>query len=222
MAKKHKAATSVSLASTTEETAFHTFVQRHWKNAALFFSVLAAVILVRQWLGTREAAETDASWDRLRNYTSVSFTASAASADELASLSKELGDAQAAPWAKALEVGARAQDGDYTGAEKALEEWKSGWPDHPLLAQEWIVDEDADTMATLPEIVRARTAALEAWEAQHPNVLAQPEPILPPELQQLKDQGLEVTPGGPPPGMGGDGHEGHDHGPGEGHEGHDH
>lgn len=215
MKKEHKAAHSVSIASTTQETAFHSAVRRHWKNAALVFGALAAVILVRQWLGTQQAAETDASWDRLRNYASFGFMASSSSPDELASLSSELGDAQAAPWAKALEVGARSTSGDYAGAERALGEWATRWPDHPLLTQEWTVDEQGER-ATLPEILRARSAAVRAWEAAHPGVLVQPEPeaTLPPELQALQDQGLQITPSGPPPGRSGD----VEHGPGDGHD----
>jgi peptidyl-prolyl cis-trans isomerase B (cyclophilin B) len=107
----------------------------------------------------------------------------------LAGLAEELEDSDAGPWAKAIEIRRRFDDGDTEGALMAIEELESTWPDHPLASARIPFQEDGEPI-TLGEHLRARMAAVESWEAQHPALFSNPP--LPEDAPRVR---LETTAG---------------------------
>lgn len=169
---KHRAATQVSLAPTHQETELHRFVQRYWKMAAGLAVALAVGILFQVWRDQRGQVDRHTSWDRLRDEVRLQFGVQAPDAAVVASLAEELAKEPAGPWAKAVEIGKRLQDEDLQGAERAAQELAGKWPEHPLATMAFPFDGRAPR--TLSDQLAARLEALEAWEAAHPGLFANP------------------------------------------------
>ena len=187
---KHKAPTSITIASTTDRTALHLFVERNWKTALVAVVAVTLTIIVRQCISLQTQASAAGSWDRLLADVSFGggrigdgtgqlrgFSNPAAvvfpEASVLAQLSDELADDPAGPWAKALEIGGLLRREDYAGAKAALAELQERWPDHPVASQLFPFDEDGEPQ-TLSDFVEARLREIETWEATHPLLFANP------------------------------------------------
>lgn len=174
---KHRAPTQITIASTTQETALHQLVERYWKTAAALAVLVAATILWFVYAQKRQAAVADASWDRLRQDVQLGSgmfpQIQAPPSSVLAGLAEDLREDAAGPWAKALEVRQRLDEGDRPGALRALEEVETTWPEHPLVTTPLLLEEGGEA-TTLPEHLRERVAAIEAWEAAHPSLFSNP------------------------------------------------
>jgi len=202
---KHKAPTSITIASTTDKTALHAFVEENWKTAALVAVVVAAVIIGRQWISQKAQTAAGGSWDRLRetvpfivqggndsfpspdevNFQSISPAAIAATADELR-------DDPAGPWAKALEAGKHLRLGDREAAITALSDLGAEWPDHPAFSTPLPFDADGDPQP-LKAFLEARASEIDAWEAAHPLLFANPPlPEDAPRVRLVTDEGTIV------------------------------
>jgi len=187
---KHKAPTSITIASTTDRTALHLFVERNWKTALVVVVAVTLTIIVRQCRTLQSQATATGSWDRLLE--DVSFgggripggtgqlrgfsnpaTVIFREASVLAQLSDELADDPAGPWAKALEIGGLLRNEDFAGAKVALADLQERWPDHPVASLSYPFDEGGEPQ-TLNAFVEARLAEIEAWEAAHPLLFANP------------------------------------------------
>ena len=158
----HKAPTSVTIASTEEETAFSAFVRQYWKMGLGILVAISAGVLFRQWRQTEATKAVDASWARLGEVVNFEGIIQPESAGVLADMAAELQDKDAGPWAKAIEAGARVKDGDWQGAEAALAELEAGWPDHDLVTR--VRSLGGGKSATLPQALRTRIQALQAFE----------------------------------------------------------
>jgi cyclophilin family peptidyl-prolyl cis-trans isomerase len=186
---KHKAATSVTIASTTEQTAFHLFVERNWKSALVVFLVVSATIIIRQCVSKQATVSATESWERLGaevsfgggrsnvdfasgwpNTNDISFLGQASA---LADLAADLGDDPAGPWAKALEVAQRVDSRDYDGARAALMELQEQHPEHPVVSQLYRFDADGAPQG-LATFVQERLQEIDAWETAHPLLFGNP------------------------------------------------
>ena len=67
----HKAPTSVTIASTEEETAFSAFIHKHWKTGLTVILAIGAGVMIRQYMQSKTVEKVDASWNRLAE--AVSF-----------------------------------------------------------------------------------------------------------------------------------------------------
>ncbi|MEW6074168.1 MAG: peptidylprolyl isomerase [Planctomycetota bacterium] len=186
---KHKAPTSITIASTTDRTALHTFVEENWKTAAIVAFLVTVVVLGRQWLSHRSAASAGASWDRLRETVpfvhpttpaaqyrfAIADSAQFPAASELAALAGEVQDSPAGPWAKVLEIEKLFRDGDQEAATAAVRDLEQLWPGHPVVAQPFPFDEESDPLP-LAAFLDRRTQAITAWEAAHPLLFHNPPP----------------------------------------------
>ena len=159
----HKAPTSVTIASTEEETAFSAFIHKHWKTGLTVILAIGAGVMIRQYMQSKTVEKVDASWNRLAEAVSFEGMIQPQSADLLADMAVELQGQDAAPWAKAIEIGARMGEGDLEGAQNALSELEAGWPDHDVVTRPW-PDGEGGT-APLPQQVRSRIQALADFEA---------------------------------------------------------
>lgn len=172
MASKHKAPTAVTIASTEAESDFQEFVQRHWKTGLTIFLAAAAGVLLLQYRRSQSRAAVDASWDRLGEVVSFQGMAQPQSPQALADMARELDGKDAAPWAKALEVGAFLREDDFQGAQTALNELETGWPQHDLVRLPW--PDGLGETAPLPQQLRSRIEAMKAWEEAHPSLRENP------------------------------------------------
>ena len=174
---KHKAPTQVTIASTDQETPLHEFVQRTWKPAAAAAVAVIGLVLFMQWRGEKSRARDLQSWETLGAEIPLGGAFGGApqvdSPGTAATLADDLAQGPAGPWAKALEVGARLAEDDFDGAQRALDQLTERWPDHPLAAQA-LVPQEQGPPRTIEEHLAARAAALKAWEADHPELFANP------------------------------------------------
>ena len=176
---KHRSAAQIEIASTTEHTWLHEFVDRYWKLAAMVAVGITAGILVRQWRGEGAQRDFEASWNRLSE--EVGFNAllasgplTAPSPAVLASLAEELGTTDAAAWTLAIEVGKHVENEDYDAAQTTLEELRAAWPDHPLAKRAFFPSAAGVGLEPLEAHLRDRPKRLKAWEEAHPLLFANP------------------------------------------------
>ena len=172
MATKHKAATAVTIASTQQETPLHDFVRRYWKSGLLIFAAAGAGILLFQHRRGSALEDANESWDRLGAVANFETMAPPESAQALGDLAVELQGDSAAPWAKAMQVGALLGEDDYEGARTALDELEAGWPNHELVRLAW--PDGAGGEASMPQQLRSRIQAMETWKASQTSLKANP------------------------------------------------
>ena len=175
---KHRAPTQVTIASTQSRTLLHDLVDRYWKFATVAALAITAAILVPHYLRQKSHASKHESWDRL--VAEVQFDTGMMGDDiqvptpaALASLADEWKGVPVGAWAKALETGSYIEKGDREDGERALEQLEQDWPDHPLVTERVFAGPDGNGQ-TLPEHMRSRIAALDAWEQDHPLLFSNP------------------------------------------------
>jgi cyclophilin family peptidyl-prolyl cis-trans isomerase len=173
---KHKAPTQVTLASLTEQTFFHSFVERYWKLGAGVAVVGTIAILVPVYTKRQAAVAHQVTWDDLRsqaNFGSGAFlSVEGGSPEVLAHFAVQHPDTKVGAWAKGLEVGARISGKELEEAEKAASELAERWPEH--LLGKGKVYPGPEGAVTLREAVRSGITRLEAWEKEHSNLFSNP------------------------------------------------
>jgi cyclophilin family peptidyl-prolyl cis-trans isomerase len=176
MPDKHKAPAQVTIARTEEETPLQAFVMRYWPHALGVALVVTAAILVSVWSEDSSEEEVLAGWARLGQDLNLAQGFSPPSATILADVAEDLADQPAGPWAKAVEVGRRLEDGDIEGARRAARELQSTWPEHPLATQGLFPRAEGEEGPPRPLIdhLEADVAALQGWEEQRPSLFSNP------------------------------------------------
>ncbi|MDG1498814.1 MAG: peptidylprolyl isomerase [Planctomycetota bacterium] len=135
----HKAPTQVSIAPYEEASRLQKMVSTYSVPFFVLVIIASGAIL---WVKSNQdsvQADRDASWNKLTALVSMEDIASGAElpgAAALGSLAKELQATPAGPWTKALEVRSLVDDKDWPGAEAALAELESQFPNHNLVAQQ--------------------------------------------------------------------------------------
>ena len=189
---KHKAATQVTIASTTDESLLHAWVERYWKLAAAIAVTLSLLVVLRQVLAQRGVAERSESWLRLQEevtWASLGGQVTTPSAGVMGGLADELQGTDAGPWARLLEAGGYVQDSQYLQASEALRRLESENPAHPLVTTEFEFEEDGSPK-TLYDFLTARMGAVEAWEQEHPALFANaPPPVGSPRVRLVTSKG---------------------------------
>lgn len=175
---KHKAATQVTIASTSDESLLQAWVEKYWKLAALLALLVSAGLLARQMMAERSEAERAESWGRLReevSWAGLGGQVTTPSAAVLGGLADELQGTNAGPWARLLEAGRHIEDGEYTEASNVLRALEDEYPDHHLVQTRYVFEEDGPAL-TLQEFLTARMGAVESWEAQNADLFQNPPP----------------------------------------------
>ena len=172
---QHKSATEVTIAPLADKSAVEQFVESYWK-----IGVLCAVLLIGgalYWQSQRQERSSTrrASWARLMEGAGIeAFSRSpTASAADVAALSTELAQSDAAGWARLIEAQARLSASDYEGARAALKQIPAAGTAEALTAPLWL---EPKTSA-LRSAVDALTLAIdsqEAWEREHTGLLRNP------------------------------------------------
>jgi len=175
MATKHKAPTQVTIASTEQESAFRDFVHRYWPHGVALVALLSSVQLFRVYRAERSQAGERSSWETFGQQVNLRQGAlTPPSANVLSEVANELEDGPAAPWAKAVEIGRRLEDGDLSGARSAIEELETRWPDHPLASGAFYMEPNGTEPLTLRRHLEACDAANTAWEREHRHLFENP------------------------------------------------
>lgn len=177
---KHKTATSVTIASTLEESAYHRWVKTYWKAGVVLLLAASAGILIKTYLANRGQRSHADEWKRFREAVSFESTMNGfrgaampelklPSAVELGRLAEEFGGAEPGAWSKALQVLSLAREKRFAEARSALDEMESRFATHSLVKSRLSFG-GAEEPRSFPEFVRSRFASLEAWEKQHPSL----------------------------------------------------
>jgi len=179
MARAHKAATQVTIASTDDESVLRDLVHRYWPHAAALAVVITGIILFRQNSAeSLNAKELDA-WTKLD--VNADFDSglgggpTVPSASVMADVANQLSNSSAGAWAKALEVGKRLSDDDVAGARVALADLQATWPNSALVRDPLFARKGAEGQAqTLANHINTTIDALDTWKKAHPNLFANP------------------------------------------------
>ena len=168
--KEHKAPTQVTIATIDDESALQDFVSRYWKLAAVVAVVVVAAILGSQYVNQQAEKEKVASWERFSEDVTLGSSlfggVTTPSATVLADLSADIQGTPAGPWARALEVHQRVEDGDYNGAAEALRVLEEEYPTHPIVVDVLRFAEEESPM-TLSDHLFERMDAVGIWEKGH-------------------------------------------------------
>lgn len=174
---QHKSATEVTLAPLSEQSAVEQFVQRYWKLGALCAVLLIGGALYWQSRKQERSTSRRESWARLMEGAGIEgFNRSpAASKDEVAALSTELATSEAGGWAKLVEAQVRVSERDYEGARSALKSVGTASAVEMLTDPLWLEPKTSALRSAVDALSRAIDAQ-EAWERDHPGLLANPAP----------------------------------------------
>jgi peptidyl-prolyl cis-trans isomerase B (cyclophilin B) len=172
---KHIAPSSVRIATTLEETPFRAWLERHWSKLAMLALAITGGVMIATWMSNQARASADESWDRLARAVDFGsgFAIQTSEAAALKGLAEELGDEQAAAWAKALQVAKLVAEGDASSADLAIAEFEITHKNHPLAAVKLELVAGA-TPLTLPDYWRQRLSGQIQWEAGHGGLFANP------------------------------------------------
>ncbi len=176
MAKKHKAPTQVTLAS-TEDSAMHDWVRRWWKVGVLLAVGIVAMVLGSQWMNHRKHRSTAADWERFRADVTLGAGlfggVTPPSASVLDALAVELRGTKPGPWARGLEVNKLIADGKYNEAVEVLQQLAEEAPDHPLVTEAYRFAEGEEPR-TLSDFLSDRMDQVQSWEREHQGLFQNP------------------------------------------------
>ena len=172
----HKAPTQVSIAPYEETSQLQKMVSTY---SVPFFALAIIATGAILWVkGNQDTAQAgrDASWNKLTALVSMEDIANGAElpgASALGSLAKELQPTPAGPWAKALEVRSLVDNNDWPGAEAALAELESEFPEHDLVAQQLPIGPDG-SLQTMAVQLREHIKSQRAFVAGNPQLFELP------------------------------------------------
>ncbi|MCI0547184.1 MAG: peptidylprolyl isomerase, partial [Candidatus Rokubacteria bacterium] len=186
MAQRHKAATQVTIAPTSDSP-IREWVERVWKPAVVLALLAIAAVLGTRWAEGRRESRTAESWGRFREDVTLGAGTfggvSVPSAAVLGGLAEELQGTVAGPWARGLEVHKLVADGRYDEAAGALQTLAEEAPDHPLVSEAYRFAE-GDEPRTLSDHLLDRMDEVVRWEREHPSLFRNPPP--PPEAPRVR------------------------------------
>ena len=185
MATKHKAATDITIASTEEESALRSFVERYWMLGTLAAIALAGILLVRDYMGEQSETSQLENWSAFTAEVELGLGGlNPPSAATLGNLAEELGDGPAAPWAQVVQVGKQLQEEDLEGARQTLQQLETAYPDHPVVSGRFYKVPGTEEPLTLRDYIEASHEARIAWERDNAQLFQNPP--LPDDAPQVR------------------------------------
>ena len=188
--QKHKTASEVTVASLNETGMLQKVVQQYWMPAAGVAAVMTGVILFRQYQAQSEETARMAEWDEYGAVVSMDPKTGAPFGDPVAlqSAATRLVDQPVSAYLRMTEVLSRRQQGDWAGAQTALDALKSEHPDSTYASQ-MVTLEDGTTRSLVDQLA-ATIAAGQAWDAGTSDTFSNPP--LPEDAPRVK---IETTAG---------------------------
>lgn len=174
---QHKAATEVTIAAREERSEFAAWIDRNWKLMAALAVLIAAAILVFQYLQVQKSEALAQSWSRVWDHAEPSDSMAFFSGDAagLASIFPEVQDTQAGPWALYLQAKVHAENREYDAAVSALMKLQQTYPDHPLVRQRFKLD-GSETGLTVVENMLQTVRDQGEWFKTYGHLLENPAP----------------------------------------------
>jgi len=170
---KHKAPAEVTVAPLFEKSRAEQVFDKYKVPAAAVIAVVVAWILFDHYTARQSQQKLDQSWEAVVAGTTPDMLTRLPTAppENLAALAESLRDEASGPWARLLEVNQRLSERDYDGALSALATLSSQHPDHPLVTHPVPA---GDEVATVVERLQRVAEQRKAWEAEHPELFANP------------------------------------------------
>ena len=173
----HKQATEISIAATTDQSEFSSWVFKWWKLGAIGLLVGSGALLASYYQANAIQEENYATWEVLSGAIPVNSPLGFAAADpeELSAVAESESTAIAGPWARYLEANARDLGGDKAGAVETLSKLQDNYPDH-ILNDLRFPFPDSPKPLTVAERMSASVAGQAAWESAHPALFNNADP----------------------------------------------
>lgn len=188
---QHKAATAVTIAPTTEESALARWVRRYWLLATVAILATTGVILYMQHARETHEVTNDESWGKLLEIAKPDpLTGSmSASAKDLQQLGSSMKGLQAGPWALFIAATSALDKADFDTAEASLATLKAEYPSHPLVT----TPHGEDRLSAVASLEK-QLAAERSWRQKHPGLFANPAlPADAPKVRIVTDKGTIVV-----------------------------
>ncbi len=192
---QHKAPTAVTIAPTSEQTAFQAWVGKYWLPGIVLLLAGGVAIVLLNYRHQQQQVEREGTWSKLvplitpNPYTQMPE----GSPEAFATAAESLKGERTGAWARLLEARSRQAKGDFDGASKALKLLEA---DHAAdLAA--LAGESAGEGATAGSPVAALEAAMtrtREWEKARPELFANPPPPADaPKVRLTTDKGVIVV-----------------------------
>lgn len=188
---QHKAATAVTIAPTSEESALARWVKRYWLVATVLMLATTAVILYAQHARESHEVTNDESWGKLLQIAKPDPASGSmsASAKELQQLGESMKGLQAGPWALYIAATSALDKAEFELAAASLSQLKSDYPTHPLV----VTPHGEDRLSAVASLEK-QVQAEKAWRESHPGLYANPAlPADAPKVRILTDKGTIVV-----------------------------
>lgn len=165
---EHKAPTDVTIAPLSEKSFFEELVSRYWIPALLVAIAITAWLLYGEHSKGRSLEARAESWTQL-------FEAEGAP-DALGTFVDEHSkDDPATPFALLLEATSLTNENKLEEAHAALNELKTGYPDHPLVTDTWGFGDGRAPRSVVAQLGDAIDAQMR-WHSEHPELFENPPP----------------------------------------------
>jgi cyclophilin family peptidyl-prolyl cis-trans isomerase len=173
----HKQATEVSIATTTDQSEFSSWVLKWWKFGVVGLLVASGALFTSYYQANAAKEKSYASWEVLGAAIPANnpLGFAAADPDELAAVAEAESASISGPWARYLEANARDLGGDKSGAAQSLARLQDDYPDH-LLNDLRFSFPDNPTPQTVAERMAAAVEGEAAWKSAHPSLFNNPDP----------------------------------------------
>lgn len=173
---QHKAPTEVVIAAPGEKSAFARFVERTWLPFSVVAVLVAAGILVMQWISRKAEAARASDWDRIVSaMEQIRPREDPASVDVIQEAIESVDDQDARAWGLYYSAIALREAHRYDEARAALERLLAEYPNHPVASQRFELPGRAAPI-TLAENLEQALAAQAEWERSHPELFDNPPP----------------------------------------------
>lgn len=173
---QHKAPTAITIAPTTEKSAFALFVDRYWKLGALLAVAFTAAVL---WKASRQQQQHETrvgGWNELLAVARPDGTGGQpGSPADIRSVAERVKATDAGAWGYFIAAKGALDKNDYDLASASLADLKATYPQHALLTENLPMGKDG-ALTTAFALLELRIRDQRKWAAAHPGLFGNPEP----------------------------------------------
>jgi peptidyl-prolyl cis-trans isomerase B (cyclophilin B) len=187
---KHKAPTSITIASVDEKNGLAEFVDRYWKIAvAITLAVVAALMFRQKMHGQHEQDEAQA-WDKILQVTGQGMSGKV---EDMVGVADQIRGTNAAPSALYFAAVLAAQDGKYDQAKSLLGRLRQEYPNSAIVTAPLVQTTDGPLQSDVA-LLESRIEAQMTWRAKHPLLVGLPDlPADAPKVKINTDRGAIVV-----------------------------
>jgi peptidyl-prolyl cis-trans isomerase B (cyclophilin B) len=173
---QHKAPTAVTIAPTEERSGFALWVENNWKRGLVVLALAGIVVLALAYRKESASQDLHESWAKLTAAAPVDQTGMmVGSPAELLDLAEQMRGTEAGPWALWIAATSALSKSEFDEAEKALQQLRSEYPSHPIVANTYPFVEGQPPQ-TGPEYLQAAIDRDRKFKQEHAQLESNPEP----------------------------------------------